>query len=122
RIKGWMFEGHSKGPTGSAERILERFRSRLELFENVFQSLFRAERLRRVDTLDDRGFPQSYDRLLQHVHRCITGYDHPFALPQIPVYLNDVLASQDFTGGVEPLIGRKHIRVIALDGFPRTSS
>ena len=26
-----------------------------------------------------------------------------------------------FCGGVEPCIGRKHVRMIALDGFPKTS-
>ena len=41
--------------------------------------------------------------------------------PEIPAYLNEILAADDFCAGVEPLIGRKHIRVIALDGFPRTS-
>src|SRR6185437_945218 len=52
---------------------------------------------------------------------CVTGADHPFALPDIPVYLNEVLAAEDFHGGIEPRIGRKHIRVIALDGFPKLS-
>ncbi len=47
---------------------------------------------------------------------------HPFAVPQIPVFLNDVLACEDFCGGVEPRIGQKHIRVLAIDGFPRNSS
>ena len=43
-------------------------------------------------------------------------------MPQIPVFLNDVLACEDFCGGVEPRIGQKHIRVLAIDGFPRSSS
>ncbi len=52
----------------------------------------------------------------------ISGVDHPFALPEIPCYLNELLACEDFYGGMEPRIGRKHIRVIAIDGFPRMSS
>ena len=50
------------------------------------------------------------------------GDDHPFALPDIPCYLNEILACEDFYGGVEPRMGRKHMRVIAIDGFPRMSS
>lgn len=87
----------------------------------MFASLFRVQRLRRFDFEDEFGFAQSHDRLLRYFRRCITGDDYPFALPPIPVYLNEVLAVDDFCAGVEPRIGRKHIRVIALDGFPRSS-
>jgi type IV secretion system protein VirB4 len=72
--------------------------------------------------VDEYGFPQVHDRLLGYFRRCITGEDHPFALPDIPVYLNEVLAAEDFCGGIEPRIGRKYIRVLALDGFPKVSS
>jgi type IV secretion/conjugal transfer VirB4 family ATPase len=121
RIKGWMFEGLSARSTGVANQILDRFRSRVEMFENVFGALFRVERLRRFDFADDCGYFQTHDQLLRYVRRCITGDDHPFAFPEIPAYLNEVLAANDFSGGIEPKIGAKHIRVIALDGFPKTS-
>ena len=121
RIRGWMFEGRTDTGSGVAHLVLERFRSKIDLFENVFASLFRVERLKRVDFVDDLGFPQAQDRLLRYFRRCIGGDDYPFALPEIPVYLNEVLAADDFCAGVEPRIGRKHVRVIALDGFPRTS-
>src|SRR5438034_165856 len=65
--------------------------------------------------------PHRYDSLLRYLRRCITGEDHPFALPEIPVFLNDTIGAQDFRGGIEPSIGRRHMRVIAIDGFPRTS-
>ena len=41
--------------------------------------------------------------------------------PRSPSTLNELLATQDFCAGIEPQIGRKHMRVIALDGFPRSS-
>jgi type IV secretion system protein VirB4 len=91
------------------------------MFENVFGALFRIERLRRHDFIDEHGFPQVHDRLLRYFRRCITGEDYPFALPDIPVYLNELLASEDFCGGIEPQIGRRHIRVLAIDGFPKAS-
>jgi type IV secretion system protein VirB4 len=43
-------------------------------------------------------------------------------LPDVPVYLNEVLACADFLGGTEPRIGRKHIGVLAIDGFPDIST
>jgi type IV secretion system protein VirB4 len=121
RVRGWMFEGHNGRKLGVAAQILDRFRSRVEMFENVFEALFRSERLHRLDFTDDHGFPQSHDQFLRYLRRCINGEDHPFTLPDIPFYLNDLLAIQDFSGGIEPRIGRKHIRVIALDGFPKAS-
>jgi type IV secretion system protein VirB4 len=122
RVKGWMFEGQNSRTTGVAAQILDRFRSRIEMFENVFAALFRADRLRRIAFTDDGGFPHVHDQLLRYLRRCVTGEDHPFALPEVPVYLNEILAASDFSGGIEPKIGAKHIRVIALDGFPKTSS
>ena len=37
------------------------------------------------------------------------------------MYLNELLASVDFCAGIEPRIGSRHIRVIAIDGFPKCS-
>ena len=122
RIKGWLFEGGgSRGGLHAGAQALERFHHKLDSFENVFGQLFRVERLRRTTIHDDAGFAITYDRLLRYLRRCINGSDHPFTLPEIPCFLNDVLACDDFRGGIEPQIGNKHIGVIALDGFPRMS-
>lgn len=111
RVKGWMFDGRREWKS-TALRALDYFKGRVSAFEDIFASLFQARRL--VGT--SRG-----DELLQFVHRCVSAADHPIQLPQIPSYLNDVLASRDFVGGMNPRIGRKHVRVIAIDGFPRLS-
>ena len=123
RAKGWLFEG--KGAYSSnktAAQHLDRFRLRLDVFENVFAQLFHTEKLRRIVVVDEYEEQHVHDRLLQYLRRCINGLDHPFALPEIPCYLNEILACGDFYGGMEPRIGRKHIRVVAIDGFPRMSS
>ena len=72
--------------------------------------------------IDDDGFQHSHDTLLRYLRRCVSGEDHPFALPEIPCYLNELLACEDFYGGIEPRIGRKHMHVVAIDGFPKMSS
>ena len=123
RVKGWMFEGREAySAAQSTERVLEHFRSRVEMFENVFGQLFQTERLRRITFEDDYGWRGEHDSLLRYVRRTIVRRDHPFTLPQIPCYLNEILACEDFHGGVEPRIGNQHIRVIAIDGFPKMSS
>ena len=123
RIKGWMFEGRGAySSTQTAKQILERFRSRVDMFENVFGQLFQTEWLKGVAVDDEYGWRHDHDRLLRYIRRCISGIDHPFALPEIPCYLNELLACENFLGGVEPQVGDKHIRVIAIDGFPKMSS
>lgn len=120
KIRGWMFEGQREfKPT--AERSLDYFKGRIASFEDIFSSLFQVCRLARVESVDAHGWPVVRDELLQYVHRCITTLDHPMTLPEIPAYLNDILASQDFVGGIAPRIGSKHVRVAAIDGFPRLS-
>jgi type IV secretion/conjugal transfer VirB4 family ATPase len=123
RVKGWMFEGHG-GYCGSrtAGQILERFGGRLDAFENIFGQLFQTQRLGRSTALEDSGDAQIYDSLLRFLRRCVCGEDYPLALPEVPCYLNDLLACEDLSGGIEPRIGRKHVRVIAIDGFPKLSS
>src|SRR5437762_92756 len=119
-IKGWMFEG-IKDPRGNAARIVDYFKSRIASFEDVFKSLFAVTRLKATRTKDSAGNLVVHDELLRYVHRCVSWSDHPVRLPEFPVYLNDMLATQDFVGGLTPRIGRKHLRVVAIDGFPKAS-
>ena len=120
RVKGWMFDGAQelKSP---ARRALDYFRSRVDTFSDVFSSLFQVQRLSLSRTVDDLGFSQTHDDLLRFVHRCVTTLDHPIAQPAVPTYLNDLLSTEDFVGGMAPRIGRKSLKVIAIDGFPRVS-
>src|SRR6516165_1649819 len=119
-VKGWMFEG-MKREQGVATRVLEHFKGRVTAFEDVFRSLFTAARLKSVVEKDVAGNAVVYDALLRYVHRCITWNDHPVRRPDFPVYLSDLLATEDFVGGLTPRIGKKHLRVIGIDGFPRAS-
>jgi type IV secretion system protein TrbE len=120
KIRGWMFDGQREFKS-SAERSLDYFKGRVSSFEDIFSSLFQIRRLGRVETTDSHGWPVVHDDLLRFVHRCLTTLDHPIALPDVPAYLSDVLATQDFVAGIAPRVGRKHVRVVALDGFPRLS-
>ena len=65
--------------------------------------------------------PAEFDSLLQYLRRCITGRDHPFRRPEIPVYLSDVLGAYPFVGGLEPELDREPLAVIAIEGFPKAS-
>ena len=115
-----MFEGRKR------QRLRRATDSRtfplpVELFENVFSALFRTERLRRHRFRRRPRIPAIHDQLLRYLRRCISGDDHPFALPDIPVFLNDLLAAKISAAALSRASARKHIRVIAIDGFPKAS-
>jgi len=120
KIKGWMFEG-IKGRQGEGARVLEQFKSRVAAFEDVFRSLFTVTRLKSVFEREAASKGAVYDELLRYVHRCVSWKDHPIRRPDFPVYLSDLLATEDFVGGLTPRIGKRHLRVIAIDGFPKAS-
>ncbi len=121
-MRAWLFEGGSKRKVGLAARTaINHFKSRVQSFETTFASLFKAQRLLLRADWDDAGFSRSDDQLLRFMRRCVQGDDFPFELPEAPVYLNELLATGDLRGGVEPCLGRKHIRVVAIDGYPKLS-
>jgi type IV secretory pathway VirB4 component len=109
-VNYWVVDG-SSGDSISRQHIA-RFASKIEQFENVFATQLKAYRLKRKGEMDE---------LLRYIHRCVTGHNHPIRLPSIPIGLNDVLSSEDFSGGTRPRIGPKHIAVVAIDGFPKVS-
>ena len=120
KLKGWMFDGHSELKS-TALRTLESFQAQVGAFEGIFGSLFPAERLRASRVVDEFGFESVDDDLLRYVHRCLTNQDHTVVQPAIPALLNDMLGSEDFVAGLSPQIGKKLLKVIAIDGFPRVS-
>lgn len=120
RLKGWMFDGQRMMKSGAA-KALDYFKNRIATFEDLFSSLFQVQRLRARRWIDTHGFVRRHDDLLRHIHRCVTSLDHPIEQPQFPVYLSELLGSQPVVGGVSPKVGLKHLRIVAIDGFPRLS-
>ena len=125
----WIFSADQDGREGPGERALAVFQKRLEEVDGLLRNnLVSARRL--GGSLQHVGeTEQVCDEFLQYVRRCICGEDYPFAVPDVPAYLNQYLATDDFTGGAEPQLGDplndlmpgKRICVIAIDGFPAKS-
>src|SRR5438445_519605 len=88
--------------------VLEAFAIQLQVLEN---RLAGRVHLARLDA----------DRLLTHLHECLTGLAHPVRTPPRGAYLNVVLADQELVGGFEPRIGRRAIRAVAVQGYPQAS-
>ncbi|WP_300381204.1 conjugal transfer protein TrbE [Henriciella sp.] len=108
--------------TGRAEKaLIERaecegaadWRHRLETFEQhaarVLDLL--AACLAEISPLND-------DETLTYLHTTISTRRHPVVTPELPVFLDAVLADEPFAGGLEPMIGEAHLRTLTLLGFP----
>ena len=122
RLRGFMISGSDKraGSNVGAD-ALRYFTTKIRQFEDVFSSQFPVKRLRAVRTQQPGGFERVDDELLSYLRRCLTGIKGPVMLPEIPVFLNDMLAMEDFLGGMEPKLADRHIRVLSVDGFPRST-
>ena len=56
--------------------------------------------------------------LLAHLAGCINGRLAAITPPSAPTYLDSILGNQDLLAGFKPRIGGRHLRVVALSGFP----
>jgi type IV secretion/conjugal transfer VirB4 family ATPase len=90
------------------DRLLAGYSAALQDLEHRLSSRLRLGRL-------------DSDSLMRHLHTCLTGDPHPVRAPEHGSYLNSVLADQELLGGFEPRIGAKHIRVVAVHGYPHAS-
>jgi len=55
---------------------------------------------------------------LTYLHACVSTRRHPVRAPETPMYLDALLADEPLTGGLEPRLGRSHLRVLTIAGFP----
>lgn len=58
---------------------------------------------------------------LAYLHQCISTKRHVVAVPETPIFLDAILADAPLTGGLEPMLGDAHLRIISVQGFPPTS-
>ena len=107
RLKGLFVQESARRGFGWQE-LLDRFATELVTLENRLAAALQLERL-------------DAERLLTHLHECLTGLAHPVRTPPAGAYLNVVLADQELVGGFEPRIGRMAVRVVALQGYPHAS-
>jgi type IV secretion system protein VirB4 len=58
---------------------------------------------------------------LTFLHGSISTKRHPVAVPDSPMFLDALLADSALTGGLEPMLGDQHLRIISVHGFPPAS-
>lgn len=63
----------------------------------------------------------SGDETLTYLHSTVSSKRHPVITPELPVFLDTILADEPFTGGLEPMIGDAHLRNLTILGFPAST-
>ncbi len=58
---------------------------------------------------------------LTYLHACISTRRHTVAVPEVPMHLDTLLADEPLTGGLEPMLGGSHLRVLTVRGFPTST-
>ena len=64
--------------------------------------------------------PLDDDETLTYLHGTISFKRHPVKTPEIPMYLDAVLADTPLVGGLEPRLGKTGFQTISVLGYPGT--
>ncbi len=105
RAESWLYEGRETSGVNPWEQV----RGFIDRTDRVLALLdgFMPE----CRWLDDA-------ETLTYLHSTISTNRHRVRVPETPVYLDALLADQPLTGGLEPRLGRAHLRVLTITGFP----
>jgi len=58
---------------------------------------------------------------LTYLHGTVSTRRHAVNVPETPAYLDALLADEPLTGGLEPMLGQSHLRVLTVRGFPAST-
>ena len=95
---------------GGYELHLKHFRTEILRIFQLFQEILPEARL-----LSD-------DDTLTYLHSTVSTKRHFVKAPEIPMYLDALLADSPLLGGFEPRLGKAHLRTVTITGFPGSST
>jgi type IV secretion/conjugal transfer VirB4 family ATPase len=110
RAEGFLYEGRDRRQDADARQVQRGFVDQtcrvLGLVEGFMPEL---------KWIDD-------EETLTYLHSTVSTKRQRVRVPEIPVYLDAVLADQQLTGGLEPMLGNSHLRVLTIVGFPTATT
>lgn len=109
RLETLLYEGRE----GGANRASDHLRGFIDRTDRVLGLIegFMPE-CRWLDDGETLGF----------LHSTISTKVQRVRIPEIPAYLDALLADQPLTGGLEPMLGNAHLRVLTITGFPSATT
>lgn len=121
RLRGYLFSGDSKS-TGLGDQALAMFREVAREIVRDLSLLVSLEPLGLESVSLNSGEEIILDHLAGFLSCCITGMRYPIRLPGCAMYLDAVLGSHELYGGIAPRLGKEHLSIISIDGFPDFTS
>jgi len=67
-----------------------------------------------IEWLDDA-------QTLTYLHGSVSTRRHRVSVPEVPMHLDALLADEPLMGGLAPMLGSQHLRVLSVRGFPTSS-
>src|SRR5271169_2609487 len=105
-----LYEGSNRTVDADAREVLRGF----------------VDRTSRVLQLVEGFMPEcawlNDEETLTFLHSTVSTKRHRVRVPEIPMYLDALLADQPLTGGLEPMLGSAHLRVLTIVGFPTATT
>lgn len=110
RVERLLYEGRDRTVGADAREVLRGF---VDQTDRVLQLVegFMPE----CAWLDDQA-------TLTYLHSTISTKRHRVRVPEIPMYIDALLADQPLTAGLEPMLGSANVRVLTIIGFPSTTT
>ena len=106
RAEAFLYEGRSREGGANPHEVLKGF----------------IDRTDRVLQLVERFVPEarwlSDTDTLTYLHSCISTRRHRVRVPEVPMYLDAILVDEPLVGGLEPRLGKAHLRTLTVMGFP----
>jgi type IV secretion system protein VirB4 len=112
--------------TAKAERLL--YESSNRTVDADAREVLRgfADRTSRILQLVEGFMPECAwlddEETLTYLHSTVSTKRHRVRVPEIPMYVDALLADQPLTGGLEPMLGSAHLRVLTVVGFPTATT
>ncbi|MCH6202880.1 conjugal transfer protein TrbE [Brucella ciceri] len=109
RAETWLYEGRERtgvDPNEILRTFVDRTGRVLALLDGFMPE---------CDWLDD-------SETLTYLHSTVSTKRHRVRVPEVPMYLDALLADQPLTGGLEPRLGSEHLRILTIIGFPTATT
>jgi type IV secretion system protein TrbE len=110
RTERFLYEGRDRNEDADAHEIRRGFVDRTERVLGLLEG-FMPE-LRWVDD----------EETLTYLHSTVSTMRQRVRVPEIPMYLDALLADQPLIGGLEPMLGNSYLRVLTVVGFPSATT
>lgn len=110
-------KAYGKDPKLQTKIILKNFADKCQSTVNALQNICSLKLL----SINNDTIIRSHDAL-SFIRSCIFMDMLPQAYPKSHLYLDALLSSKDFKGGLCPQIGEKYIACIAIEGLPSEST